>query len=242
MCCAAGVPMQVAINQLLRESRPDRLFIETSGLGHPIGVLKTLSSEYFKPVLLLKASVCFLDPEKLLNPALSNNELFKQQVSLADILVANKTDLASAQAMTQFDALRDSFLIPKSIISKTTFGVIDPQWLTLDPVADRQKDLVDAPVLPSKEKSAFFVSSQTFDAEHVFSLGKLKRLFKTNSPVRIKAICRTDSGWVLLNGEAERLTVKSIQHQEKSRFDVILDKQETKQLVDAELQNCFRSI
>lgn len=242
MCCAAGVPMQVAVNQLLRQSRPDRLFIETSGLGHPIGVLKTLNSTHFKSVLLLKASVCFLDPEKLLNPALSNNELFQQQVSLADILVANKTDLASMQAMTQFDVLKNSFLIQKSIISKTTFGVIDPQWLTLDPIAGREKDLVGAPLPASKEKSAFFVSSQTFGGERTFSLERLKQLFKHNRPVRIKAICRTESGWVLLNGEGERITIKPVQQQTQSRFDIILDNEEAQQVIDAELVTCSKSI
>lgn len=66
MCCAAGVPMQVAINQLLRASQPDRLFVETSGLGHPDGVLETLTAEYFKKVLSLKASICLVDPENCL--------------------------------------------------------------------------------------------------------------------------------------------------------------------------------
>ena len=35
MCCAAGLPMQVALNQLLVKARPDRLLIEPTGLGHP---------------------------------------------------------------------------------------------------------------------------------------------------------------------------------------------------------------
>lgn len=35
MCCAAGLPMQIALNQLLTEAKPDRLLIEPTGLGHP---------------------------------------------------------------------------------------------------------------------------------------------------------------------------------------------------------------
>jgi len=73
MCCAAGVPMQVAVNQLLKEARPDRLFIETSGLGHPLGVIQTLTSGSFADVLSVKARICLVDPEKLLNPLLSLN-------------------------------------------------------------------------------------------------------------------------------------------------------------------------
>ncbi len=32
MCCAAGLPMQIALNQLLNEAKPDRLLIEPTGL------------------------------------------------------------------------------------------------------------------------------------------------------------------------------------------------------------------
>ncbi len=35
MCCVAGVPMKVALNQLLAKAKPDRLLIEPTGLGHP---------------------------------------------------------------------------------------------------------------------------------------------------------------------------------------------------------------
>jgi len=42
MCCTAGLPMQIALNQLLVSSRPDRLLIEPTGLGHPKEVLQTL--------------------------------------------------------------------------------------------------------------------------------------------------------------------------------------------------------
>ena len=35
MCCAAGLPMQIALNMLLAKAKPDRLLIEPTGLGHP---------------------------------------------------------------------------------------------------------------------------------------------------------------------------------------------------------------
>lgn len=47
MCCAAGLPMQIALNQLLAESKPNRLLIEPTGLGHPIEVLQTLAAEHY---------------------------------------------------------------------------------------------------------------------------------------------------------------------------------------------------
>ncbi|WP_304438858.1 GTP-binding protein, partial [Oleiphilus sp. HI0086] len=32
MCCASGLPMQIALNQLLSRAKPDRLLIEPTGL------------------------------------------------------------------------------------------------------------------------------------------------------------------------------------------------------------------
>ena len=140
MCCSAGVPMQVAVNQLLRLSQPDRLFVETSGLGHPDGVLKT--GEHFQTVLSLKASICLIDPEKLLNPLMYGNGLFEQQIALADVLVANKVDLASQEAMLKFDALSDFVGVPKLAVAKTSFGAMNNVWLTWDRVEGREKDAV----------------------------------------------------------------------------------------------------
>ena len=46
MCCAAGLPMQIALNQLLARAKPHRLLIEPTGLGHPIEVLETLDQPH----------------------------------------------------------------------------------------------------------------------------------------------------------------------------------------------------
>ena len=49
ICCAAGLPMQIALNQLLAKAKPDRLLIEPTGLGHPKEVLQVLSS-FVRPI------------------------------------------------------------------------------------------------------------------------------------------------------------------------------------------------
>ena len=35
MCCVNGLPLQVGLNMLLKQTKPDRLIIEPTGLGHP---------------------------------------------------------------------------------------------------------------------------------------------------------------------------------------------------------------
>jgi len=67
-----------------------------------------------------------------------------------------------------------------------------------------------------------------------FSLQQLKRLFVELKPIRIKAICYTDDGWVLLSGEGKRLSVSHVTVQEESRFDVIVSsKQSQAEVIEA---------
>ena len=85
MCCAAGLPMQVALNQLLVRSKPDRLLIEPTGLGHPFEVLETLSSDIYKRVLSLQKTLTLLDARKLSDNRYIQHETFNQQIAIADI-------------------------------------------------------------------------------------------------------------------------------------------------------------
>ena len=50
--------MQIGLNSLISFSRPDRLFIEPTGLGHPAQVIETLTGEFYSDVLHLSTSVC----------------------------------------------------------------------------------------------------------------------------------------------------------------------------------------
>ncbi|QYJ81451.1 CobW family GTP-binding protein [Shewanella aegiceratis] len=104
LCCAAGVPTQVAVNQLIAKARPDRLFIEPTGLGHPKAIVETLSQGHFKPVLSMRASLCLVDPRKLNDPRYLESELFTDQLSIADLILANKMDLASLADLQQLEA------------------------------------------------------------------------------------------------------------------------------------------
>lgn len=49
MCCVNGLPMQVGLNTLLRQGKPDRLLIEPTGLGHPKQILDILTAAVYEP-------------------------------------------------------------------------------------------------------------------------------------------------------------------------------------------------
>ncbi|CCN72767.1 CobW family GTP-binding protein [Vibrio nigripulchritudo] len=93
MCCAAGLPMQIALNQLLSEARPDRLLIEPTGLGHPKEVLQVLSSAHYRKVLSLQKNITLVDARKLSDSVYTQHDTFNQQIEIADTVVGHKLDL-----------------------------------------------------------------------------------------------------------------------------------------------------
>ena len=93
MCCAAGLPMQVALNQLLTQAKPDRLLIEPTGLGHPKEVLEVLSEEHYRDVLSLQKILTLVDARKLSESRYTEHDTFNQQIGIADVVVGNKIDL-----------------------------------------------------------------------------------------------------------------------------------------------------
>ncbi|AZE86675.1 Metal chaperone [Pseudomonas orientalis] len=95
LCCVNGAPFQVGLGRLLRRAKPDRLFIEPSGLGHPAQLLKQLSQAPWQDVLAVQPCVLVLDAQALaagkpLPPA--------QQEALgsAGLLVLNKDEALDA--------------------------------------------------------------------------------------------------------------------------------------------------
>lgn len=98
MCCVNGLPMQVGLNTLLRQGKPDRLLIEPTGLGHPKQILDMLSADVYQPWIDLRATLCLLDPRQLLNENALNNDNFRDQLAAADIIVANKQDRATPES------------------------------------------------------------------------------------------------------------------------------------------------
>ncbi|SFE69384.1 GTPase, G3E family [Phytobacter palmae] len=104
MCCVNGLPMQVGLNTLLRQGKPDRLLIEPTGLGHPKQILDMLTAPVYEPWIDLRATLCLLDPRQLLDEKAAGNENFRDQLAAADIIVANKEDRASAASQQALEA------------------------------------------------------------------------------------------------------------------------------------------
>jgi len=95
LCCVNGAPFQVGLGRLLRKAKPDRLFIEPSGLGHPAQLLKQLRETPWQAVLAVQPCVLVLDAQAL---AAGKPLPVAQQEALASagLLVLNKDEALDA--------------------------------------------------------------------------------------------------------------------------------------------------
>lgn len=144
MCCVTSQSMQVGLNRLLREARPQRLLIEPSGLGHPAQILETLNGPYYQGVLDVRATIGLLDARKLSEPRYREHPTFRDQIHLADVLVANKSDLYEARDFEVFEAFARQLDPPKQRLASVSFGRVQPEWLDLPRSTQREAEFPEA--------------------------------------------------------------------------------------------------
>lgn len=91
LCCVNGAPFQVGLARLLRKAKPQRVFIEPSGLGHPAQLLAQLRTAPWLGVLAVQPLVMVLDAAAL---AAGQPLPEAQQLALgeATMLLLNKSE------------------------------------------------------------------------------------------------------------------------------------------------------
>jgi G3E family GTPase len=86
LCCSAGMPFRVALNKLIKEHQPQRLFIEPAGAGHLANIKKLLQGEFYHPVLTLESTLCLVSHWQLTDETYSTNENYIALIQQADKL------------------------------------------------------------------------------------------------------------------------------------------------------------
>ncbi|MGF2736223.1 CobW family GTP-binding protein [Marinobacter sp. DUT-1] len=239
MCCVAGLPMQIGLNQLIHKARPDRLLIEPTGLGHPSQILDTLTSEHYRDILAIGPVITLVDPRKLEDPRVLGNVQFRDQVAAADILVANKTDLCTDTQLADFDQWAAALEPAKQQVFHILHGQLSPAWLdgkadprdVSDPHAHHHHHAKPATPAPDMEDEPWqmvanrgqghFSLGWRIHPKLVFDENLLMALAMDERVVRFKAVVHTLDGWRAINMVDGALSVSPSQSRELSRIELI---------------------
>jgi len=236
MCCAAGLPMQVALNMLIARAKPDRLLIEPTGLGHPKEVLEVLRSEHYREVLDLRATVTLVDARKIHDQRYVNHATFNQQLNVADVIVASKADQYQS---ADFPALLDYLgTAQKKAVFQASWGGLEPGWLDVStgdhslsgPGPDlnlatsfvKQNDIPAEGYLGSGNKGeGFYSQGWVFSAEWVFDASRLTALLTGADAERIKGVFKTDQGVIAYDKADNVLSETELDNSLDSRLECI---------------------
>ncbi|UZE23786.1 CobW-like GTP-binding protein [Pseudomonas sp. B21-056] len=252
LCCVNGAPFQIGLGRLLRKARPDRLFIEPSGLGHPAQLLRQLGQAPWLGVLAVQPCVMVLDAGAL---ARGRPLPEAQQQALVDagLLVLNKSE-----GLSETDRARISAQLPPLAQHWTQqaalpldrlpgfgtegSGVVDNLNLPRD--VGQMPALWTDPTLPiclyQQQEDGWSIGwrwhpSQRFEAE------ALKRWLQGGNWRRAKLVIHSVDGWVSANAlDGTPLSWQASEWRQDSRLELIFGEPQDVEALQAGLANCRR--
>jgi len=244
LCCVNGAPFQVGLGRLLREARPQRVFIEPSGLGHPAQLLRQLREPPWQGVLAVQPSVLVLDAL-----ALSSGQPLPdaQREALADagLLVMNKAEhVDPSQRLwitSQLPDVRqfwtDQGYLP---LARLPVGALKPIKRVLWAITP--SDLVDNPVGVGAE---YFINPQAdswsigwqFAADLEFAREAVEKWLGQWRWRRAKMVIHSTEGWQSLNALDNAMPLwKTSEWRKDSRIELIFAEAQDPQALDEGLR------
>ncbi|MBV1774638.1 GTP-binding protein [Burkholderiaceae bacterium DAT-1] len=223
ICCTTSPMLRASLVKLIQSRRPDRLLIEPSGLGHPSGIVDALRDKGLREALALAATVTLIDPRHLDDSRYTTHEIWRDQLQLADVLIANKTDRADAEHIDRFNAMAARMFPAKAAWATSINGAFDPALL----------DLPARPVSPYRQASnphqadTSHSAGTTWNDTIRFDANRIAHIFSTltdNVPnlLRAKGVFHTDHGWLLFNWVEGEISAGEIAWRRDSRFEMIV--------------------
>lgn len=238
LCCANQLPLQVALSQLLTRTRPTRVLIEPSGLGHPARLLDGLREAHWREALEVRATLTLVDARALQDPRVRAHETFRAQVEAAEVLVFSKDDALSEAERASAREFAASLLPPKAHVHFMRDGRLQREWLDLPgrPQPLRRSLLHRPPALALPQESAGIeppyhysesigeaaVAGWVFPRDWVFGHDALlDLLFGMQDKLRVKGVFHTERGWIFFNATRHETAVNSEPPRGDSRLEII---------------------
>ena len=222
LCCSAGEQMDSTSRTMLQKSTPQRILIEASGLAHAAGIIDELRAPEFAAVLDIAAVFTLIDPRQFIDDNYAQNPLYRDQISVADVLVASKLDLCTSEQIADFRAKAAQLFPPKSLVAEVQNAELNIAWLAT-PTAEKSRYRIQA--LPDNTLG-YQSQGYTFPAGRDFDGEKLTQFFNdlpqfTQGLVRAKGVFQVLGTWVWLNWTDGQWGANQIAWRRDSRFELI---------------------
>jgi len=250
LCCVNGAPFQIGLGRLLRKAKPDRLFIEPSGLGHPSRLLEQLSEAPWVGVLAVQPCVLVLDAQAL---AAGKPLPAAQQETLnsAGLLVLNKAEDLNVDDRQRIAAQ----LLPRPLYwtqhaelplsnlpglqARAETGVdnfVVPKGLAQLPAIWTDPAL---PICLSQEQEGGWSIGWRWHPSQRFDKARIGQWLESLSWRRAKLVIHSVDGWVSANSlDNSELEWKPSEWRQDSRIELIFSEPQEVDSLQSALAGC----
>jgi cobalamin biosynthesis protein CobW len=210
VCCKLSDALVDTLEMLRRRVRPDRVIVETAGVGLPYDTQLNFEREPVCQWVDDCAAVVVVNAEQV-DEARDLSGTFEQQVDSADLLLLNKVDLVNESALPRIEAvLRE--MAPDTPVVRCVHSEVDSDLLfppELDAPRTRPRTR-SRPARPSPHAHEPFESRVIPVRDGASSDALVRRLRKLGA-LRAKGFVRTDRGLALVQGVGRRIELHAVQ-------------------------------
>ena len=251
LCCVNGAPFQVGLGRLLRKTRPDRLLIEPSGLGHPAQLLAQLRQPPWRGVLAVQPALMVLDAAALA-AGKPLPDVQHQALDEAGLLLLNKSagldaetrariagDLPSVPLHWTEQGRLDLALLPGlSAPALPAQGAVELST-TAPALAQIWRNAAE-PICQVQAQAEGWSIGWRWHPSQCFDLARVERWLQSLAWRRAKAVLHGVEGWRSLNalcGQA-RQDWGASEWRKDSRLELIFDQAQDAEALGAAFAAC----
>ncbi|MFV5361104.1 GTP-binding protein [Acinetobacter oleivorans] len=240
LCCSSQLPMHIALARLLSEQKPDRLFIEPTGLGHPSQLFDQLTEPHWQSSLAMRALITVVDGSRLHDTNWVKQNLYEDQLKAAQIVVVSHTDVMTFEDDQALELLIDEYKPYHQEWIKTENGQLALNKIdvvarlterSIQPLLKLQKQMTETEVkkeiqqLPYhyvESAQGYIVAGWKLPKRWKFDFYNLLDLLCAQQNwLRIKGIFNTDQGWKVFNFNPDQFNYKSGEEGIDNRIEII---------------------
>ncbi|MGW8463872.1 CobW family GTP-binding protein [Pseudomonas sp. CLCA07] len=250
LCCVNGAPFQIGLGRLLRKAKPDRLFIEPSGLGHPVRLLEQLREAPWVGVLSVQPCVLVLDAQALA-AGKPLPEAQQEALNSGGLLVLNK-----AEGLDFDDRQRIAAQLPPGPLywtqqaqlplsnlpglhARAVAGVdnfVAPKGLAQMPAIWTDPAL---PICLSQEQEGGWSIGWRWHPSQTFDAALIGQWLESLSWRRAKLVIHSVDGWVSANAlDNSELEWKPSEWRQDSRIELIFSESQEVDSLQSVLADC----
>jgi G3E family GTPase len=259
LCCTSQLPMQIGLARLLTQAKPQRLFIEPTGLGHPVQLVEQLTEDHWQQALDVRALITVVDGTRLDEGRITTHESFRAQLQMADVVAVSHHDQMTAIHQQQLVELLQDLQVDQRAVYPINYGdlalsVLDqprrsrhqvkrsllhrPRHVSV-PTATESTD-IKIPFHYVEQSLGQEIGGWRLPAEWQFDRDRLLLwLLSLQDWLRIKGVIHTTEGWIAINLIPNQIGFNSHQGGADNRLEIINMPDADWAAREAALMNCL---